>query len=57
MGHSSRTRTLLNADGTPLSIDGLWALSFGGDSARNGLATELFFTAGPTMRANVCTAK
>jgi len=38
---------LLNADGTPLAIDGLWALSFGGDSTRNGLATELFFTAGP----------
>jgi uncharacterized protein (TIGR03118 family) len=39
--------TLLNADGTPLSIEGLWALSFGGDNAKNGLATELFFTAGP----------
>ncbi len=39
--------TVLNADGTPLSIDGLWALSFGGDGAKNGLATELFFTAGP----------
>jgi len=38
---------LLNADGTPLWIDGLWALSFGGDGAKNGLATELFFTAGP----------
>jgi uncharacterized protein (TIGR03118 family) len=39
--------TLLNPDGTPLWIDGLWALSFGGDNAKNGLATELFFTAGP----------
>ena len=39
--------TLLNADGSALSIEGLWALSFGGDTARNGLATELFFTAGP----------
>jgi uncharacterized protein (TIGR03118 family) len=38
---------LLNTDGTQLWIDGLWALSFGGDAARNGLATELFFTAGP----------
>jgi uncharacterized protein (TIGR03118 family) len=38
---------LLNADGTQLSIDGLWALEFGGDAARDGLATELFFTAGP----------
>ena len=44
--------TLLNADGTPLSIDGLWALSFGGDAARNGLATELFFTAGPNDESN-----
>jgi uncharacterized protein (TIGR03118 family) len=43
---------LLNADGTPLSIDGLWALSFGGDSTRNGLATELFFTAGPNDESN-----
>jgi len=47
-----REGRLLNADGTPLSIDGLWALSFGGDGTRNGaptngLATELFFTAGP----------
>jgi uncharacterized protein (TIGR03118 family) len=39
--------TLLNPDGTQLWIDGLWALSFGGDAARDGLATELFFTAGP----------
>ena len=39
--------TLLNADGTQVSIDGLWALSFGGDGAKNGLATQLFFTAGP----------
>jgi uncharacterized protein (TIGR03118 family) len=38
---------LLNPDGTPLWIDGLWALSFGGDGAKNGPATELFFTAGP----------
>jgi uncharacterized protein (TIGR03118 family) len=39
--------TLLNPDGTKLWIDGLWALSFGGDGGKNGLATELFFTAGP----------
>ena len=44
--------TFLNADGTPLSIDGLWALSFGGDGARNGPATELFFTAGPNDESN-----
>jgi uncharacterized protein (TIGR03118 family) len=39
--------TLLNPDDTPVTIDGLWALSFAGDNARNGLATELYFTAGP----------
>ena len=39
--------TVLNTDGTPLSIEGLWALSFGGNGAKNGSATELFFTAGP----------
>lgn len=44
--------TLLNPDGTPLWIDGLWGLSFGGDAAKNGLATELFFTAGPNEESN-----
>jgi uncharacterized protein (TIGR03118 family) len=39
--------TLLDTNGDALSIDGLWALSFGGDNAKSGLATELFFTAGP----------
>lgn len=38
---------LLDAQGNPLMIDGLWALSFGGDAGHSGLATELFFTAGP----------
>jgi len=37
----------LNTQGNPLMIDGLWALSFGGDAGHSGLATELFFTAGP----------
>jgi uncharacterized protein (TIGR03118 family) len=39
--------TMLDSNGSPISIDGLWGLSFGGDNVRNGLATELFFTAGP----------
>ena len=26
---------------------GLWALSFGGNATNNGLATSLYFTAGP----------
>jgi uncharacterized protein (TIGR03118 family) len=30
-----------------LSIDGLWALEFGHNTANNGPATTLFFTAGP----------
>jgi uncharacterized protein (TIGR03118 family) len=39
--------TMLNMSGSPVTIDGLWALSFGSDAGRSGLATELFFTAGP----------
>jgi len=38
--------TLLDQNGDPLSIGGLWGLSFGGDNTNSGLATELFFTAG-----------
>ena len=37
---------LLHGPRGPLSIDGLWALSFGGGSANNGPTTTLFFTAG-----------
>ena len=33
--------------GKALVIDGLWAISFGGDAANDGLATSLYFTAGP----------
>jgi len=38
---------LRDADGKPLSIDGLWALQFGHGSANNGPTNTLFFTAGP----------
>jgi len=38
---------LVDATGAPIWIDGLWALSFGANSANSGLATELYFTAGP----------
>jgi len=38
---------LLSADGGPLAIDGLWALSFGKGPAANGPTNTLFFTAGP----------
>jgi uncharacterized protein (TIGR03118 family) len=39
--------TLLDTNGSPLWIDGLWALSFAGDAAKNGAPNELYFTAGP----------
>ncbi len=38
---------LLDSAGAPVWIDGLWALSFGSNGAASGLATELYFTAGP----------
>jgi uncharacterized protein (TIGR03118 family) len=40
---------LHSADGPPIAIDGLWALSFGKGAANNanGPANTLFFTAGP----------
>jgi hypothetical protein len=33
--------------GMTLVIDGLWGLSFGGDATNDGMATSLYFTAGP----------
>ncbi len=36
---------LLNADGNPLFVENIWALSFG--SGTTGLFNELFFTSGP----------
>ena len=38
---------LLDATGAPVWIDGLWAISFGGNSTNNGMLNELYFTAGP----------
>ena len=35
-----------DSSGNPISIDGLWAISFGNDT-KAGLATTLYFTAGP----------
>ena len=34
-------------DHRPLTIDGLWAIAFGGNNANSGPANTLFFTAGP----------
>jgi uncharacterized protein (TIGR03118 family) len=42
---------LLGADGNPLSIDGLWALTVGNDG-RAGSSQKLYFTAGPNDEAN-----
>ncbi len=35
-----------------ITIDGLWALEFGNDTANNGAHNDLFFTAGPDHEAN-----
>jgi len=37
---------LLNADGSAISINGLWAISFGGGNTKSGNANTLYFTAG-----------
>jgi uncharacterized protein (TIGR03118 family) len=44
--------TLLDAAGSPIWIDGLWALEFGGGNGNSGAANELFFTAGPDDESN-----
>jgi uncharacterized protein (TIGR03118 family) len=46
-GQYQRAGILHSADGPPLRIDGLWALSFGKGVAANGNANSLYFTAGP----------
>src|SRR5262249_19049173 len=38
---------LRRSHGGPIKIDGLWALVFGQNGAKNGPDTTLFFTAGP----------
>jgi uncharacterized protein (TIGR03118 family) len=43
--------TLLNSTGGNLVVDGLWAISFG-SNGRSGLATDLYFTAGPNDEKN-----
>ena len=46
-GEFTHRGPLLSAEGGPLAIDGLWALSFGKGPAANGPTNTLFFTAGP----------
>jgi uncharacterized protein (TIGR03118 family) len=43
---------MLNADGSTILIDGLWALRYGSDEGGSGPATTLFFTAGPGNEMN-----
>ncbi len=38
--------------GMTLVVHGLWGLSFGGDSTNDGMATSLYFTAGPNDEAD-----
>lgn len=40
--------TIKNPRGEVIRIDQLWAIDFGGDTAANGPANTLFFTAGPS---------
>jgi uncharacterized protein (TIGR03118 family) len=44
--------TIEDSTGVPISIDGLWAISFGGGNTNSGLANELFYTAGPNEESN-----
>jgi uncharacterized protein (TIGR03118 family) len=39
--------TVKDVNGKPIKIDQLWGLEFGGGTAKNGAANQLFFTAGP----------
>jgi uncharacterized protein (TIGR03118 family) len=41
---------LTNPSGTPIAIDGLWALSFG-NNGNGGSANSLYFTAGPASES------
>lgn len=38
---------LLNPNGLPIHVHGLWAISFAAGNERSGLANDLYFTAGP----------
>src|SRR5262245_20560003 len=55
-GEFQARRPLHAANGPPLSIDGLWALSFGQGAANNanGPTNTLFFTAAPSTRVMAC---
>lgn len=42
---------MLDANGAPIAIDGLWGLTFGND-AKSGSALSLYYTAGPNDESN-----
>ena len=44
--------TIEDANGAPIWIDGLWAISFGGGNTNSGLFNDLYFTAGPNDEAD-----
>jgi uncharacterized protein (TIGR03118 family) len=44
--------TMLDENGSPIAIGGLWALSFGANNTKSGSATELYFTAGANDEAD-----
>jgi uncharacterized protein (TIGR03118 family) len=46
-GHWIHQGKLLNRNGDPIVIEGLWSLQFGLGSTNNGSTKQLFFTAGP----------
>jgi uncharacterized protein (TIGR03118 family) len=50
-GHWVYKGQLRQADGTPIAIDGLWAIAFGNGSAA-GPTTSLYFAAGPGGEAH-----
>jgi uncharacterized protein (TIGR03118 family) len=43
---------LTHPDGTPISIPGLWYLTFGGGTPQTGRTDQLFFVAGPSLEHN-----
>jgi uncharacterized protein (TIGR03118 family) len=44
--------TVKNTAGKPITIDQLWGIEFGGGTANNGKANQLFFTSGPNNNVN-----
>ncbi|MBI3475422.1 MAG: TIGR03118 family protein [Acidobacteria bacterium] len=47
-----REGTLLDPNGAPIAIDGLWAISFGGGNTNSGLFNDLYFSSGPNEETN-----